>query len=54
MRKSNFHHDNRGISTIEVILLLVVFVGIVVIFREKITALINTVFDDLYAQLVEF
>ena len=46
--------NNRGISTIEVILLLIVFVGIVVIFREKITELINTVFDSLYSQLVNF
>ena len=36
--------DNRGIGTVEVILILVVLIGLVVIFRDQLTTIINSIF----------
>ena len=36
--------DNRGIGVVEVILILVVLIGLVVIFRDQLTTLINGIF----------
>lgn len=41
--KSDFG-DNRGIGTVEVILILVVLIGLVVIFRNQLTTIINDIF----------
>lgn len=37
--------DNRGIGVVEVILILVVLIGLVVIFREQLTDLVNGIFS---------
>lgn len=39
-----FEKDNRGIGTVEVILILVVLIGLVVIFRDQLTTIINSIF----------
>lgn len=36
--------DDRGIGVVEVILILVVLIGLVVIFRDQLTGLVNTIF----------
>ena len=36
--------DDRGIGVVEVILILVVLIGLVVIFRDQITSLVNGIF----------
>lgn len=36
--------DDRGIGTVEVILILVVLIGLVVIFRDQLTTIINNIF----------
>ena len=36
--------DDRGIGVVEVILILVVLIGLVVIFRDQLTGIINSVF----------
>ena len=36
--------DERGIGVVEVILILVVLIGLVVIFRDQLTGIINSVF----------
>ena len=36
--------DDRGIGVVEVILILVVLIGLVVIFRDRLTAIVDTVF----------
>lgn len=41
---SMIREDNRGIGTVEVILILVVLIGLVVIFRNQLTTLINDIF----------
>lgn len=37
--------DNNGIGTVELILILVVLIGLVVIFRDQLTGIINTIFE---------
>ena len=36
--------DDRGIGVVEVILILVVLIGLVVIFRDQLTTLVNGIF----------
>ena len=38
-------NDNRGIGVIEMVLILVVLVGLVLIFKNQLTAIIGDVFD---------
>lgn len=36
--------DERGIGVVEVILILVVLIGLVVIFRDQLTTIMNSIF----------
>ena len=36
--------DDRGIGVVEVILILVVLIGLVVIFKDQLTTLVDTIF----------
>ena len=38
-------HDDRGIGVVEVILILVVLIGLVVIFRDQLTTIVNGIFS---------
>lgn len=40
-----FVRDDKGIGVVELILILVVLIGLVVIFRDQLTSLINGIFD---------
>ncbi len=40
-----FARDDKGIGVVELILILVVLIGLVVIFRDQLTSLINGIFD---------
>lgn len=40
-----FALDEKGLSTVEVILILVVLVSLVLIFREEMTEIVENVFD---------
>ncbi|MCR5358232.1 MAG: hypothetical protein K6E63_12615 [Lachnospiraceae bacterium] len=40
-----FAGDDRGIGVVELILILVVLIGLVVIFRDQLTSLINGIFE---------
>ena len=40
-----FKEDNSGIGVVELILILVVLIGLVVIFRDQLTSLINGIFE---------
>lgn len=40
-----FIYDEDGIGTVEMILILVVLIGIVIIFRDKIRELVNNIMD---------
>ena len=37
--------DDRGIGVVEVVLILVVLIGLVVIFRDQLTTIINGIFS---------
>jgi len=42
---SNFRQDEAGVGVVEVILILVVLIGLVVIFRDQLTTIINNIFS---------
>lgn len=41
----NLFQDEEGIGTVELILILVVLIGLVIIFRDQLTSLINSIFE---------
>lgn len=43
-------HDNRGISVIELILVLVVIIGLVLIFKSQLTSLVETIFEKITSE----
>ncbi len=42
--------DERGIGTVEMILILVVLIALVLIFKSKLTSLVNEIFDKITSQ----
>lgn len=40
-----FFEDESGIGVVEIILILVVLIGLVVIFRDQLTDLMNSIFE---------
>lgn len=45
-----FIKEEDGMGTVEVILIIVVLVGLVVIFKEKITEIVNSIFNKITSQ----
>ena len=45
-----FIHDERGIGTVEMILILVVLIALVLIFKEQMTDLVNSIFEKITKQ----
>ena len=43
----DFSNDNRGVGVIEIVLILVVLIGLVLVFKEQITAIINNSFTTI-------
>lgn len=39
--------DNRGVGVVEIILILVILIGLVVIFKNQITAIVEEVFESI-------
>lgn len=52
MRKriKKFLQDERGISSVEMILILVVLIGLVLIFKTQLTNLVNSIFRTIVSQ----
>lgn len=48
--KDPIKRDNRGMGTVEVILIIVVLVGLVIIFKGQITAIVNSLFGQITSQ----
>ena len=46
----NLWDDQRGIGTVELILILVVLIALVLIFKSKLTSLVNEIFDKITKQ----
>ena len=44
---SRFMYDDSGIGVIEVILILVVLIGLVIIFRDQIESIANTILSNI-------
>lgn len=42
--------NNEGIGTVEVILILVVLIGLVLIFKSQLTALVQTIFQKITSE----
>lgn len=42
---SRISQDDKGIGVVEVILILVVLIGLVVIFRDQLTTIVNGIFE---------
>ncbi len=45
-----FVRDERGIGTVEMILILVVLIALVLIFKEQMTDLVNNIFEKISKQ----
>ena len=45
--KKGFLEDNRGVGVIEIVLILVILIGLVLIFKEQITAIVNNAFSSI-------
>lgn len=43
-------YDEKGMGTVEVILIIVVLVALVVIFKKEITSIVMTLFDKITSQ----
>lgn len=43
-------NNNKGMGTVEVILIIVVLIGLVIIFKTQLTGLINTIFEKITTQ----
>ena len=45
-----FVYDERGITSVEIILILVVLIGLVLIFKEEKTEIVNNIFKTITSQ----
>ena len=41
---------NKGLSTIEIILILVVLIALIIIFKDQLINLVNTIFDKITSE----
>lgn len=47
LEKYDFWNDESGIGVVEVILILVVLVALVIIFKDQLTNLVNSIFGSI-------
>ena len=50
LRFKEFLADESGAGVVELILIIVVLVGVVLIFKEKITELVNDIFKTIFKE----
>lgn len=53
MQVKEFLQEEDGIGVVEVILILVVLIGLVIIFKNQITTLVNNIFETITSQANE-
>jgi len=46
----DFFKEEDGMGTVEIILIIVVLVGLVIIFKEQITKIVNSIFSKITKQ----
>ena len=44
------YEEEDGISTVEIILIIVVLIGLVIIFKSQLTSLVNSIFSKIVSQ----
>lgn len=49
-KMKKFLKDDRGVSSVEIILILVVLIGLVLIFKTQMTNLVNSIFKTIVSQ----
>lgn len=47
MQPSEFWRDDRGVGVIEIVLILVILIGLVLVFKEQITSIVNDAFASI-------
>lgn len=47
---NNFLREEDGIGVVELILIVVVLIGLVLIFKKQLVALVNSIFDSITSQ----
>lgn len=45
-----FFEDESGVGVIEVVLILVVLIGLVIIFKQQLTSIVNSIFKKITSQ----
>ena len=43
-KAQGFWKDNRGVGVIEIVLILVILIGLVLVFKDQITSIVNNAF----------
>lgn len=51
---NDFKNNQDGIGSIEMVLILLVLVGLIVVFRENILNIIDSIFDKITTQIDSF
>ena len=46
-QSTGYFKDNRGVGVIEIVLILVILIGLVLIFKDEITDIVNTAFESI-------
>lgn len=46
----DFREDESGMGVVEVILIIVVLIGLVIIFKNQITGVVNEIFEKIVSQ----
>jgi len=49
-KEKDFLREEDGMGTVEIILIIVVLVGLVIIFKEQITKIVNSIFSKITSQ----
>lgn len=44
------HAEEDGVGTVEIILIIVVLIGLVIIFKNQLTSLVNNIFKKIVSQ----
>lgn len=51
---NKFMNDNSGMGVVEIILIILVLVGLAVLFRSKITTIVNSIFTKITSKVNAF
>lgn len=46
-KNCGFWQDDRGVGVIEIVLILVILIGLVLVFKDQITAIVNNAFTSI-------